>query len=149
MAVATFLKAEDKPVEDTLPAWVRWRGFEFDLRTGELFGSGPPVRLPGQTAAAAEHPDRARQRISYSCRNPARAPAQRYHRSTLNKVSTPPSRLFARHWVILRNWRNLAMSPQTVRKETPQPTTRLRRDEVLLLSSLAWSLSSLAQVQGE
>lgn len=32
-------------MEDTLPARVRLRGFEFDLRTGELFGSGPPVRL--------------------------------------------------------------------------------------------------------
>ncbi len=32
-------------MEDTLPARVRLRDFEFDLQTGELFGSGPPVRL--------------------------------------------------------------------------------------------------------
>ncbi len=32
-------------MEDTLPARVRLRGFEFDLQTGELFGSGPSVRL--------------------------------------------------------------------------------------------------------
>ena len=32
-------------MEDTLPARVRFRGFEFDLRTGELFGGEQPVRL--------------------------------------------------------------------------------------------------------